>query len=357
MNTEPPAYASHRAGPTNSVSVYWVGHSLMNAKDGHIDNARTLLEWVGELAESRGFHYESYDHTLYGASLALLWRGSPISYERDVPELLERRRELLDRGDRYDALVMTEGIPAWHAMRIEQSSYWAQKFYCALISRNPNARVYLYEAWSHHDAGDPDIPYPPVDTFDWVGANSDDRRYWEQIADEASTGAVAEPGLGARLRRLVSRSNAVECEPRAPIFLVPVTTVMVRMATRIEEGVDWQYRGRPLGVDQFFSNSYTQWPEGWPRNTPGPADEVQRTLDALPRQFPDKPLDTIHPSDLGIYITTLVHFATLYRQSPVGLPTAADLPVDTARQLQEFVWDVVSHDPRTGVRASPADAH
>ena len=63
-------------------------------------------------------------------------------------------------------------------------------------------------------------------------------------------------------------------------------------------------------------------------------------------------MDDIHPSDLGVYFATLVSFATLYRQTPVGLSAPPGLDEATARGLQELVWELVLNEPRTGV-ASP----
>jgi hypothetical protein len=69
-------------------------------------------------------------------------------------------------------------------------------------------------------------------------------------------------------------------------------------------------------------------------------------------------VDTIHLSDAGNYIIALTHYAVLYQRSPVGLPhdlTLADgspmapMSQETARALQEVVWQVVSGYPFTGI--------
>jgi hypothetical protein len=72
----------------------------------------------------------------------------------------------------------------------------------------------------------------------------------------------------------------------------------------------------------------------------------------------DAVVDTIHLSDVGNYIIALTHYAVLYQRSPVGLPhdlTLADgspmapMSQETARALQEVVWQVVSGYPFTGI--------
>jgi len=68
--------------------------------------------------------------------------------------------------------------------------------------------------------------------------------------------------------------------------------------------------------------------------------------------------DPIHLNDLGTYLVALTHYAVLYHQDPVGLPFAllnadgnpAVAPGEnTARLMQEIVWQVVTSYPKTGV--------
>jgi len=73
--------------------------------------------------------------------------------------------------------------------------------------------------------------------------------------------------------------------------------------------------------------------------------------------------DQIHMNDIGNYFVALVHYATIYKRSPVGLtnetfdrnddpfqdgdPFEAPHP-DTARDMQKIVWEVVRNDPYSG---------
>jgi hypothetical protein len=68
--------------------------------------------------------------------------------------------------------------------------------------------------------------------------------------------------------------------------------------------------------------------------------------------------DTIHLNDAGHYVMALTHYAVLYHRAPMGLPhdlTRADgtpmapMSQDTARALQEVVWQAVSGYPFTGI--------
>jgi hypothetical protein len=93
-----------------------------------------------------------------------------------------------------------------------------------------------------------------------------------------------------------------------------------------------------MQLADLFANPYAERPEAGAAGAPS-----WRLLD------PSKPHDDIHPSALGIYVAALVHFATLYRQTPVGLPYPEFIGAPLARTLQCIAWDTVLADPRAGV--------
>jgi hypothetical protein len=347
-NDEVP-HIDHRAfaaGPVSSRSVYWVGHSLMNARDDHVPQSQNLLEKVGVLAAARGLQYHSFDHTFWGSPLSLLWRGRPHGWDRELPEMPARLRELREHGARYDAMVLTEVIPVRSAIDDEYSVYYASQFACTLLAQNPNARIYLYETWSHLQASDPERDYGSPARYDWAQTLRDERSDHELIADRVSAGQVIEPGLRGRLLRHIR--SASPCVLREPVFLVPVGTALARLSDRLREE-SWDYRGRTLEPADLFFNPYDEWPADWPREDLSEA-EARRIMTDLPRRDPTRPHDDIHPSDLGVYFSSLVHFAVLYRQSPEGLPPLAEgLSEQTAHLMQSLVWSVVRDDPRTGV--------
>ncbi len=339
-------YRAFAAGAVTSRSVYWVGHSLMNARDDHVPHSQNLLEKVGVLADARGLQYHSFDHTFWGSPLSLLWRGRPHGWDRELPEMPARLRELREHGARYDAMVMTEVIPVRSAIDDEYSVYYASQFACALLARNPNARIYLYETWSHLQAGDPERNYGSPARYEWARHVREERRDHESIADRVSAGQVREPGLKGRLLRYVR--SASPCVLREPMFLVPVGTALASLSDRLREE-SWDYRGRALEMADLFFNPYDEWPSDWPREDISET-EARRIMAELPRRDSSRPHDDIHPSDLGVYFSSLVHFAVLYRQSPEGLPPLAEgLSEETAHLMQSLVWSVVRDDPRAGI--------
>ncbi len=77
--------------------------------------------------------------------------------------------------------------------------------------------------------------------------------------------------------------------------------------------------------------------------------------------------DNIHPSDVGYYLSALVHYSVVYRQSPVGLTNGAvssafdhddavHIAPALATELQAIAWDTSRHHPRSGVTAGRFEA-
>jgi len=311
-------WKGHRLGPRDSLRVYWVGHSLMEAQVDTSEGKLRLLEMVGLMAEAQGLAYAMGDHTLWGAPLSLQWRGRPHSYDRGVPEMAERRRLFETQADGYDAIVLTETLPIGAAMKYEYSAYYLQQFYCTLMEANPEARVYLYESWPHLQALSPHGDYPPPHRYDWRERTRQDRLLWERLADEASTATIPKPGWVSRLTAALS-SGAPACKPHTPIFMVPVGTAMVELYDRLREPRpedDFSLpNGRRLAFEDLFGNPYIDWPTNWPLNvqTARSVDE-NAVVTELTLRNPDADPDDIHPSQVGVYFVALVHFSTLYRR-------------------------------------------
>lgn len=342
--TEDIDHRAFAAGPVDARRVYWVGHSLINGRDRHVPGSQNLMEKVGALARARGLSYAGFDHTLWGSPLSLLYDGAAHSFERSAPEMRARRRELAEAGTRYDAMVLTEALTVRVNRDYEHTAYYLARFACDFERHNPRGRVYLFESWTNLQSANPGDGLGSPARWDWARRLREDRAVHEEIADRASAGAALEPGWAGRLARWLREPT---CRPHGPIFLVPVGTVLARLAARLERE-HWEYAGARLEVHDLFVNPYVEWPAEWPDDVG--EEEARRVLATLPRRHPDAELDDIHASDLGVYVAALVHFAVLYRQSPEGLPPLAPgLSASTAARLQRLVWQIVASDPRTGV--------
>lgn len=70
-------------------------------------------------------------------------------------------------------------------------------------------------------------------------------------------------------------------------------------------------------------------------------------------------VDERHQSALGGYVTALTHYSTVYRKSPVGLPSSTlspwadnftvSIPPAVAARIQQIVWEVVQSYPHSGL--------
>ncbi len=340
-------FTAQHLGPTNGQSVYWVGHSLMQECVAVAEQKISLFNLMRSFAESRQFTYKMYDHTLYGAPLSLQWRGKPHSFSRTAPEMDATRADFPREAAHFDTFVLTEVVPVKNVIQLEFSAYYLQQFYDTIFSVNTNARVYIYESWDYlHGTGASLTP----DEFDWGAAMTEQRALWERISDEASYGVAVTPSISDQLMTFIRPKRAQK--DRSPIFIVPVGQVFKRLYDMLcdeEKGQNITLvNGRLLRFSDLFSNPYTNWLEAKAKS------HTDKTLDAsssLTLKDPSKALDDIHPSAIGIYIVALVHFATLYRASPVGLPTIALIGEEVAERLQRIVWDIVCADPRAGVKA------
>jgi hypothetical protein len=266
------------------------------------------------------------------------------------------RREAFERtAGQYDTMVLTEALPLGPTARNEYGSYYLRRFYCTLMQANPSARVYLYQTWVNFQGTDPYAKFPPPHRFDWHAEMTAQRAVWEELAASAARPGVRAPG---RLERFGWTSTSDGgCNATAPIFIVPVGQALVALSDRLSkptpnDALAWP-DGARLRMADFFSNAYIDWPADWPLGR-GAADIDSKSVVAkLTRKDPSREHDDIHASALGIYFAALVHFATLYRQTPVGLAAPESIGDGLARALQCLAWTTVVGDPYAGVSGEP----
>lgn len=350
------AHASRAEGkigggvPVTSISIVWAGHSLINTKVPSDGGDLDLMSTVGSLARERGLGYEMVDHTFSGVPMSALWRGRPHSYPRDAGEMVVKREALERNASRYNALVVTEALPLQAALANESSVYYLRLFYCALKRANPAAQVFLYESWIHLHGSDRFAGFPPIQRFDWRAEMIAQRGRWEWLADKALAAVVPKPGWLASIG--LDATSDGGCKPTDPILIVPVGRALVGLADRLatpKDGDVWaQADGRRIELSDFFANPYVNLPKEWPLRGTQSA-EAKSSAAALVLRHPMQPLDDIHLTAIGIYFVALVHFSTLYRQSPVGLAAPAAVGTKLARTMQCIAWSVVVANPRSGV--------
>jgi hypothetical protein len=257
---------------------------------GHSLVGRDMPAMLQQLAGA-GHRYES--QLGWGATLKAHWGDVPIEgfAAENAHARYREAGEAVDSGD-YDVLVLTEMVEIRDAIRYYDSWDYLHRWARRAWDARPQARVYLYETWPELD--DPEGWLTRLDL--------DPGRYWEA--------------------GILARAQAFDDMDR-PVHVIPAGQVLARFVRALEAR--------------------------------GGVDGLSRKEDLFQ--------DAIHVNDLGAYLVALTHYAVLYQRSPAGLPyrlrradgSAADAPgPDAALLMQEVVWDVVTHDPKTGVPQAPA---
>ncbi len=334
--------------PKDSATVYWVGHSLISHRDRALpeDQTKNLIEMVGAHAQAQGYSYDSFKHTNPGA---------PVSWNYQAGDTLEQRREIINNGSKYDTLVVTETVPLDPILAYHKTPFFLRRFYCTLLKQNPNATIYLYETWTNYQAQDEDPFYPLPHVFDFVKQLQVDRPKWHKIADDATLDK--EPVPTEVYNWTGPGDDPGECSDSKQILIVPVGEAIEALINRLKNpqaGDDWSLGGgETFTTPLFFQNAYLDWPSDWPvaAGQAGGIDH-QSIIGGLTPRLPGQMIDDIHASQYGIYFISLVHYATIYRRTPVGLPAANGVSENVAKLMQEIAWQVVVDHPRSGVEGS-----
>jgi hypothetical protein len=253
---------------------------------GHSLVAHDMPEMLAQLTNGR----HRYNSQLgWGTFLKAHWDpATPINgFEKSNAHPQFRDGHEAITSGAYNILVLTEAVEIRDSIKYMESAKMLHNWAALARANNPDVRVYFYETW--HNLDDPEGWLERIDR--------DLEKYWE--------GEILRPALN------------YEDEPQ-PIYVIPAGQVMARFVREVES------RGG-VGPIKTRADLFT---------------------------------DTIHFNDYGAYLVALTHHAVLYQTSPVGLPhalnkadgtSAADPGPETARLMQQVVWDVVTSYNRTGV--------
>lgn len=265
----------------------------------HVGNSVTdtiKYRALAELARSRGHHHVWGRHMIPGAPLAWIWKHPDQGFQ-------ERPFGYYPRAlAEYEWDVLTLQPFDRHLEKGDESDLaMARNFIDLARKKSPQLQVYVYQRWPRRD--EPKKREYQLDyakkwlreyTGGWDGTN-ETRDYFERLTKALR---LAYPDL------------------RKPVLLVPVGDVLFELDKRIKD-----------------------------RKVPGYTDIGQLYADG------------IHFNDVGAYVVGCTFFATLYKESPVGLSSGPYQVKDEklARAIQETVWDVVSNHPLAGIaKGSPA---
>ncbi len=295
------------------AKVFYFGHSLV----GH-----HLPQMLRSFASARGNTYEVSGQVGWGTPIMSHWRweGSfdsgfvPLGFAEELPGstlFSVDGHTALESGE-YDVIVLTEtngfasGSPGnWSSWCDPGAEFGGCSIEMAtnLVRKarmhNGAMRAFLYSNWKSLNDFGGSVSAWANDVEAMVG-------YWENLADETEAQLASEGATDA----------VVAVIPGGPIF--------ARVVLEAEAG----------NLAAF-----------------GIADESALFL------------DDVHTTHLGFYVIALAHYASIFRESPVGLPNKVDIvasghgaideggfEVDAAlaAHLQAIVLEELSSYPRSG---------
>tara|TARA_R110002049_G_scaffold23781_7_gene84823 strand:+ start:34869 stop:37412 length:2544 start_codon:yes stop_codon:yes gene_type:complete len=225
-----------------------------------------------------------------GNVAAQIINGAPLRYnweESHTAEGVDARAMLPD--GRTTHMILTEAIPLANHTQWSDTEVYAQAFFGLAVAANPEVKVYLQETWHSLKSGTGEtVENDEGAGTPWRQRLDDDLPAWEGIVTAVAAGNTSDT---------------------ASVTLIPAGQAMARLYDEIEADL-----------------------------VPG--------LDDIAQVFSDD----IHLNDTGHYFVTMVQYAALTGQSPLGLPTdfndrwgkAFDTPEgDLARELQRVAFAAV----------------
>jgi hypothetical protein len=210
----PPSAATVRArlsstlpAPTGPLSVYHLGHSLVN---------RDMPAMLAQLAPP-GHLFDS--QLGWGTTLQAHWGDAPINgFEAENAHPRFRpAHEAIDSGD-YDAIVLTEMVEIRSSIRYFDSAVYLARWAAKAMAARPDVRLYLYETW--HPLDDPEGWLERIDR--------DHERYWlrrvlgpalKELPTKARIHLIpAGPVLAAVVRATESQGGVGNLRDRTDLF-------------------------------------------------------------------------------------------------------------------------------------------
>ena len=271
--------ASAGTGPTErgaGARIFFSGHSLL-------DNP--MPDFVAEIARSQGHEIEWNQQNIVGSPLRVrtwgdgAWAGYRQGKNRagSGMDVIEELREpkTLSPGARYDTLIITERHDLIGSVQWEDSIGFLRHFHDRFIDGNPQGRTYFYHTWLDIDKAAPAA---------WIAYEKNALVAWECVASRVNLSLQAD----GRPDRVVP---------------LPGGAALVELVERIDAG-------RVRGL----------------------SGSTRQKLDAI---FSDD----VHLTPLGAYFLAVVHYASVFRRSPVGAAGPPGAPPDTVEDLQTIAWD------------------
>jgi peptidoglycan/xylan/chitin deacetylase (PgdA/CDA1 family) len=340
----PIAFASDPPEPQETLTVYWVGNSLVRS----ITPTR-----LHELVDERGIDLQFGSQLKGGFSLVRHWevleRGEEIRYwESNKPEgeLFEPGRADGDtlpkrfgsfwtahQNHKWDALVL---LPLLVPER--EKEYKALcKFVEYAIEHDSTKQIYLFQSWIG-------LPMLRDEQGRRAGLGQVDyQAIWE--SDLRESGPL-DAGLLTVVHRdyseVIDRANEEYADRLAsPIRMIPFGDIVYELDKRLKAG---EIPG--------LADLYQRDPQRIPSWEPIVGDKAGANILYADRYHPVAPPHM--DGTIATYVMGLMYYSILTGQSPIGLSGEAYELGDARdealrRALQLAVWDVIRKHPYTGV--------
>jgi len=304
------AFTTFAAGTLSATEpsvlrVYFIGNSVT-------DTVR--YGELAELAATRNVKLDWGRTMIPGAPLEWIYTHPDDGFQQ---EPYGRWRKALNEFT-WDAVSLQPFDRHLHGVNKEGRDFGdvalAKEFATMAARKNPDVQIYLYARWPRVTSGGKSIAFDKNDYDPTKPGRGNDLSMvddftsrWEVKYTGGWDGSNEGRDYFDTLLREVRKETPFL---KKPALLVPVGHVMNEMHQRMKTGAVPGYRS----IHQFYK-------------------------------------DGIHLNEPGSYLVGCTYFATLLKQSPVGLPTAPYGKIDPALAeiIQQTVWQVVSKHPDAGV--------
>lgn len=304
---------SGTGGDVDEAKVFYFGHSLV----GH-----DMPQMIGSFARARGKTYAVHGQIGFGTPLQSHWRWQgdfdngfvPLGFADELPGSLlfdVDGHTALASGE-YGVIVLTEsngfvsGEPGnWNEFCTEGEEFGG----CAIEMAGNLIRE------AREDRADVrSLLYTNWKDFEEVGGIDNwledidaNVGWWENLADKVDAQLEGEGAGGSAIQ------------------IVPAALIVARIVREARDG-----ELEDLGITDYH----------------------------------DLFMDTVHLSRTGFYVIALTHYAAIFRDTPVGLPTTVDVASDEkdaleadgfeidpelAAHFQNVVWEELTGYPRSGL--------
>ena len=256
--------------------------------------------WViGSMALASGGRRRSNDRsTVPGSSLETRWNE-----DHGAPGPVNARLAIAD----YAVMSITQAAPIGPSEWLENLAQDLEVWYDHAVTNGDGgagADVYLYSTWPHvHND-------PEWGTAEW------ELPFRQRLDNE-----------NARWEYFQDYVNDRRPAGAAPIHMIPGTQMMMRIYDDLQTG-----------------------------SVPD-ATDIYDFIEEYQRMNPSE-RDGIHLDRYGVYGIASLHYAVIYRRSPIGLPNVLQfeeygakvtVPPALARYLQEIAWEIATTYPRAGL--------